>query len=158
MLPVEVIARYWEPLASLIRQGTSSNVLAVDLSWLRTAQISPPPPTSLGFTVTNTSESIVKLTSIRCRVLGREPFSYQHLVLSIPDRYELALTLDPDYDEYELLERQHVLQPRETEEYQVTIQARAHNTRYLLALELTWRAVDTGVQGSAFLKPFYVNH
>jgi Trypsin-like peptidase domain len=156
MLPVEVIARYWDPLASLIRRGTSSKVLAVDLSWLHTAQTIPE-PTSLGFTVTNTSESVVKLTSIRCRVLDRKPTSYIAASAGIPPRYELTLTLHPDHDEYELLGRQHILQPRETEEYKVTIKAQDHNTRYLLALELTWRAVDTGAQGSAFLEPFYSN-
>ncbi len=158
MLPIEVAASYWKPLEPHIRRGARDNSVVLDRSWLSQNYRNPPEPTSLGFTVTNTGRTVVKVMSMTCRVMSRSSHWYDSIVAGIPERYEIALQLDADHDEYELLARQHILQPMETEEYEVIITAGSQGMRYRLSLELCWRAVDGSAEGIAFLDPFDVYH
>lgn len=159
MMPLEVAARYWPPLRELVQPTSAAQDIAVDTSWLpKDPQFYPPPPASMGFTVTNRGDHVVKLTSIRCNVLERSDstVAYRGYRGGIPDRFELDLELSDDVDEFELLDRQHVLVPLETEEYQISITTAQYSRAYLLSLAVHWNAVDDDTSGVAYLPPFRV--
>jgi Trypsin-like peptidase domain len=158
MLPIEVAARYWEPLNEHIRRRGRNRIIALHRSSLTENNRCPPAPTQVSFTATNSGASVVKITSLRCRVVGRKPWSYNGVVFGIPDRYKRALRIDRDHDTYELLDRAHVLKPLETEEYAIEITADGSGVRYQLALEVSWQAVDGSDEGVAFLDSFFINH
>lgn len=82
-------------------------------------------PAEIKFTVTNSGDNPMKISSVAVKVLERAPLIEPHHFLpgAVVDQYEFEIKLVPEVDAYELLNAPHILKSGETDGFRIQFDA-----------------------------------
>jgi len=119
-------------------EARKAQPLMLDVSRVQPMRDSGTPPV-VAFTLTNGAEDRVKLYSLMVRVETRQPAPSAHLrrAEAVPVTYSASVVVGVPGSSGEVLAQEHVLEPGETEAYNIEVRAPG-GWRYQLCLIAEW--------------------